>query len=475
MSRHSRALVALAAVTALTALACMPIPAQPLPWRPTLAVTAGGAIGEPLELTFVTTAGLPSVIAASTTRTSQGPFEIGPPYAVVFVGTAPASQAIVVRVPIPAVPTLIGAPIYLQGASSRPVFPFTSASITWHVAPNLARRFTRVRPTPPSIAPGGSGRAITTLADGTFLITGGAGGGDVLPRPIFKTALHYDATNDVVTRLPDLAQARAFHSAVRLADGTVLVVGGDTASAAPIAELFDPATMRFTTLGPAPALVQAMCVPFRDAAQREWVLYAGGYKNGISSADAFLFDTSTRTFTTLPRMTRSRGDAAAVAVPGGVMISGGYTSGSPNTFHASVELFSIQSRSFHPWGALAKPRVYHSMRSISPTAAIVVGGRTVNWGPCDDVEVFEGLTARSTRLPMRLRVSRTSARLLPLPDGSLFVGSPGPRTCEILSPTATTLLRPIPEVPLIRERIDFLPAPGGGVLAMGPQTMFVLR
>ncbi len=451
--------------------------AQPIPWQPTLSVTNGGAIGETVEVTLATVANAPSVIAASASLAGPWPSPLAPPLQVLFVGNAGASQTAVGRTSIPGHASLVGAPIHVQGASIVNSALIVSRPVTRYIAPNIPRRFVRVRPTPQAIATAGYGRAATVLADGTFLFTGGHGRGDVLPQPVFKTAIHYDATNDVLTRLPDLAQPRANHTAVRLADGKVVIVGGDAPMAAPTAELFDPATGRSTSLGPVPTrLTTALGVAFLDAARREWVLFAGGSDGqGSTIRDALLYDTVGRTFTTVGPMQQRRAGAAAMAVPGGVLITGGYdTTATTLATHASVELFHIQTRAFHPWGSMTRPRADHAMHPISTTAALIVGGIDTNWNAFDDLEVFEGLTARSIGIPLRTQRPRSQTRPLVLPDGALFLGDV--LSSEFLTPTASTLLRPIPEQPtLLGSRFEFLPAPAGGVLAIGPQTLFYLR
>ncbi|RYP90595.1 hypothetical protein DL770_003262 [Monosporascus sp. CRB-9-2] len=76
-------------------------------------------------------------------------------------------------------------------------------------------------------------------------------------RDAYRIQLGAVNANPTVTRLPAMAHARAFGNGVVLPDGTVLVVGGqayavpftDTTPALP-AELFDPATGRWTSLAP---------------------------------------------------------------------------------------------------------------------------------------------------------------------------------------------------------------------------------
>jgi N-acetylneuraminic acid mutarotase len=86
----------------------------------------------------------------------------------------------------------------------------------------------------------------TLLADGRVLVTGGAvGPGD---SSSLSTAEIFDPGSDPVngswTLVNPMQEARAFHTATLLPDGTVLVAGGTPGGGVPDAsvELFDPAT-----------------------------------------------------------------------------------------------------------------------------------------------------------------------------------------------------------------------------------------
>jgi hypothetical protein len=95
-----------------------------------------------------------------------------------------------------------------------------------------------------------SGQTATMLADGRWLIVGGDG--------VESTAITWDPRRSVATPTGPLQQPRAWHTATALSDGRVLVMGGrrDGFIVAD-AELFDPATGRFTPLQITGALMRA--------------------------------------------------------------------------------------------------------------------------------------------------------------------------------------------------------------------------
>lgn len=89
-----------------------------------------------------------------------------------------------------------------------------------------------------------AGQAVNELADGRLLITGGDAAG---------TAEIQDPASGVTTPLEStMTAARVQHSGVRLADGMVLLVGGYTGGPESVersAEIFDPQTLTFTKIG----------------------------------------------------------------------------------------------------------------------------------------------------------------------------------------------------------------------------------
>src|SRR5688500_19623214 len=58
-----------------------------------------------------------------------------------------------------------------------------------------------------------------------------------------------ESTAGSITTLPSMAEPRAGHTATKLLDGRVLIVGGLSTGATGSAELFEPAARRFVTTG----------------------------------------------------------------------------------------------------------------------------------------------------------------------------------------------------------------------------------
>jgi hypothetical protein len=96
----------------------------------------------------------------------------------------------------------------------------------------------------------------TMLADGRVLITGGASGTSGNSKASLDSAELYDPNKGTFTWAGRMANARTFHTATRLADGRVLIAGGDPAGwlyAGPFltsAEVYNPKTGVFSAAGP---------------------------------------------------------------------------------------------------------------------------------------------------------------------------------------------------------------------------------
>jgi large repetitive protein len=88
------------------------------------------------------------------------------------------------------------------------------------------------------------GATATLLPDGTVLVTGGCTGGcDNEPAGLSSTEIYYPGVVGYFGLGPPMTQGRVFHTATLLANGDVLVAGGDArygGSAVSTAELFTP-------------------------------------------------------------------------------------------------------------------------------------------------------------------------------------------------------------------------------------------
>jgi hypothetical protein len=163
----------------------------------------------------------------------------------------------------------------------------------------------------------------TTLMDGSVLIVGGA---SATNQPVARAEV-YDALRLRFRPAAVLLEARAHHASVRLPDGRVLVVGGMRARnvATRSAELYDPATNRFE---PAGAMLQPRCKHAAVLLKDGRVLVIAGSSDCDDRrrmADTELYDPKTGVFSQGPRLLNPRykiAGAATVLSSGEVVIAG---------------------------------------------------------------------------------------------------------------------------------------------------------
>lgn len=166
----------------------------------------------------------------------------------------------------------------------------------------------------------------TLLADDRVLVTGGFTTGEGAPAGISRSAEIWDPASGRFRLLPrTMATARANHSATRLPDGKVLIVGGYSVEGSPpLAEIFDPTAETFTALT-APGLASraahaAVALPGGDV-----LVFGGENPAGTITLDSVLrFHYGTRTMQPMPSLLAPRRHAAAVlTADGAVLLFGG--------------------------------------------------------------------------------------------------------------------------------------------------------
>ncbi len=170
--------------------------------------------------------------------------------------------------------------------------------------------------------PGRWNAALTLLADGRYLLTGGSTADQVIQ----QVAAVYNPATNTVTSTGAMTKLRTTHRAVLLNDGRVLICGGMTYGAqqdvSDSAETYSPSSNNFSTTS---HMVQHRMLHSASLLPDGRILIVGGIgKFGEYITNAELFDPATNAFTSLPPMLHPRKSATAVSLGGGrVLIAGG--------------------------------------------------------------------------------------------------------------------------------------------------------
>jgi hypothetical protein len=276
----------------------------------------------------------------------------------------------------------------------------------------------------------------TLLPGGQTLMAGGEGfdnSGDWL---ILANAALVDPATGIMTATGAMHQPRENHTATLLANGKVLITGGqqgtlsnETAIAS--AELFDPATGTFTlTSG---QMTTPRVYHTATLLPSGKVLITGGLASGSQAqASAELYDPATDSFSAttngsgqVTTMAAGRMYHTATLLPGTgkVLITGGETGGDSL---ASAELYDPVAGTFTPTKdndnevtAMTEPREWHTATLLGDGTVLIAGGyggpdadSEVCWASAETFDPVTGLF-RATTGPMANAREYQTATLLP--------------------------------------------------------------
>jgi hypothetical protein len=273
-----------------------------------------------------------------------------------------------------------------------------------------------------SLAAGRDFHAATLLSNGKVLITGGLDATGA----IIASAEIYDPATGTCTSTGSMITARAAHTATQLSTGKVLIAGGavGTANTQPgtdSAELYDPATGKFTATGSlGTARVWHSATPLGN----EKVLIAGGgiavmAPNDLASAE--LYDLASGTFTATGSMTTARSShAAALLANGQVLVAGGQLTPPPNwTATASGEVYDPASGKFTTVGNLSASG-NSQVATLLPSGLVLVTGGQVSTGESANADLYDPATGRFTPTG-NLLTARVGHTATLLGDGKVLV------------------------------------------------------
>jgi uncharacterized phage protein gp47/JayE len=239
----------------------------------------------------------------------------------------------------------------------------------------------------------------TLLADGTILVAGGQNAA----LATVDTAEIYDPTGSgSTTLLPDLmTTARKEHVAVRLPNNQVLLIGGRSGSTVlNSAEIYSGGIFTATSSpGGARYLHQATLL------SDETVLVTGGSATtgGVGLATTAIYDFATDTWTAGTSLNAARNDHSAIAIDGGdrVLVVGGRTGA---TIRKSAEIYDIENEEWVYTGGIQIKR--HSGVALASGEDVYLFGGTdsssltscVRWSPDLGIDAANAGTFRVVRV-----------------------------------------------------------------------------
>jgi hypothetical protein len=226
-----------------------------------------------------------------------------------------------------------------------------------------------------------SRHAVVALADGRALVVGGANRNTL--------ELWDPATRSFRLLTARLSHVREWPTATLLADGRVLIAGGDTVATNYVfAELFDPAT---ETLTPVPSAITER--RFFHSAHRTAdgrVLLVGGEVRDTQGlrqlASVLQFDPATRQFTQRRDLDTGRSLAALVPVGDELLLFGGATPVEPAAASARAWREDAAPR---PLAALPAGRLFHTATLMGDGRVLILGGDSATGAAVLSVLVYE--------------------------------------------------------------------------------------
>ncbi|MFD6974757.1 Kelch repeat-containing protein [Streptomyces sp. NPDC059949] len=288
----------------------------------------------------------------------------------------------------------------------------------------------------------------TVLADGRVLVSGGYSGPPAFPVRPLATAEVYDPVTGHWTDTAPMGQPRCAHSATVLADGRVLVVGGsdrrsgDSERSLTSAEVFDPAGGgRWSATGDlADGRAHHPAVALADGS----VLVAGGWtatsrdvSGGVALAHCERYDPGSGTWAPTAGLASPRTAHQLTPLPDGSVLATGGGAGGGIGPDGRVDPYSLSTAErYHPGrGTWTREPDMPCGRSLHPAVALasgevlVVGGSTE---PLHDAGLSSAVRydplSRSWSAAAGMTVGRTDFAAVPLADGRILVTAGSVRT-----------------------------------------------
>jgi hypothetical protein len=328
-------------------------------------------------------------------------------------------------------------------------------------------------PAPPECAGAAYLHTATALPNGKVLVAGGLcdvpnQGSTVSPYWTHVPLSLWNSGSEAWEPAPALHEARIYHSATLMPDGSVLLIGGEsdpalTSSGDPVlasVEQYEGSEVRLL-----PPLHVARARHTASLLSNGDVLVAGGIdREGHAIDSAELWDASTRNWRELPAMHRARyAHSATVLEDGRVLVAGGI--GPQGRALDSVELWDPAANRWFTGASLSRPMRSQGALRLANGNVLLAGGEAEMRVPAIDWAVLWNPKSDTWQAAGKAGSDPDSAQppaMFPAPgDGALiFVER------QILQWQSGTTSAP-PEQPLLRGKPALVALANGGLMVIG--------
>ncbi len=275
----------------------------------------------------------------------------------------------------------------------------------------------------------------TKLADGSVLVVGGsATSADTAVA--HASVERFNPTTRTWSTTGSLSAGRRLHAAALLASGKVLVSGGFTGDGTTrtllsSAELYDPVAGTWSAAGAMKNL--------RDS--HAMVAIAKGAL-AVGRLGAEVYDAATNTWaqTSAMSVARPNGATATVLPSGKILVAGGTTGVSGSGRTSTAEIYDPATDTWTTTGSLSTPRAGHEALVLSSGKVLVIGGIDALRTPLSFGELYDEGTKTWTKTANAGETHVSLNAALVTPDRLLVVGGPT-LFSEVWTPSLDTWVR----------------------------------